>query len=69
MSLSAVPAAQSDGGALHWDCITEGFSSPPLFYFLGEEGRVCESVCERGVLRGIIESTEGASSLHLMIWR
>lgn len=39
------------------------------FIFLGGEGRVV-SVCEReGVLRGIIESTEGASSLHLMIWR
>lgn len=64
---------QSDGGALHRDCITEGFSSPPLFRFLGGEGRVvsvgvCMCVWEV-VLRGIIESTEGASSLHLMIWR
>lgn len=40
------------------------------FIFLGWGGQSCEWVCVwEGVLRGIIESTEGASSLHLMIWR
>lgn len=34
-SLSAVPAVQSHGAALRRDSITEGFSSLPLFYFLG----------------------------------
>lgn len=39
------------------------------FIFLGGEGRVLRVSVREGVLRGIIESTEGASSLHLMIWR
>lgn len=43
------------------------FSASVLFFWVG---RAELWVCVReGVLRGIIESTEGASSLHLMIWR
>lgn len=43
------------------------FSASVLFFWVGKEGL---QICVReGVLRGIIESTEGASSLHLMIWR
>lgn len=50
--MSAVPAARSDRGALHWECITEGFSSLPLcFIFLGGEGRVA-SLCARGGVEG-----------------
>lgn len=44
------------------------FSASVLFFGVGR-AKLWVSMCVRGVLRGIIESTEGASSLHLMIWR